>query len=55
MKELYISPEVKLLGFVTAEDLAYIGDLDEALGADSSGTVSGVHPDIGDIDISIGL
>ena len=57
MKELYISPELKLVGLAPAEQLASLSglELDEALGGAESGSVSNVLPDIGDIDISIGV
>lgn len=56
MKELYISPEIKLLGFLPAESIADLDgrSMDEVLGGEGGG-ISAVTPDLGDIDISIGL
>lgn len=54
MKETYHSPELQLLCFAPAEELASGTAADQILGTGNSGNVSGVLPDIGDIDISIG-
>lgn len=57
MKELYTTPEVKLLCFAPVQQLASVSklDLDEALGGTGTDTVSNVLPDVGDIDITISL
>ena len=57
MKELYVSPEVKLLGFAPVEQLAsdYYAEMDDVIGGNSSGGVSNVTPDIGDVDVDISL
>ena len=52
MKEVYISPEIKLLGFAPAERLA--NDMDVILdGTTSSDKVSGVISGIDDIDFEL--
>lgn len=53
MKEIYIAPVLGLLSFVSAEAVAYIPDADEVLGSQSSGAVSDVTPELGDVDIEI--
>lgn len=56
MKELYISPALRVLGFVPAEHLASGVELDDALGgSNDTGGVSNVIPDIGDVDVDIGI
>lgn len=37
MKEVYIAPEVKRLGFLPQEDLAVSGNFDDLLGANQPG------------------
>lgn len=53
MKEIYHSPELRLLCFAPAEELTSNTAADELWNTGNIGNVSDVLPDIGDVDIDI--
>ncbi len=57
MKALYHSPELRLIGFVSEEQMAAFADvsLDDFLGGGGNGGVSdNVQPAPGDVDVNVG-